>query len=135
MATLTLEIITPEGTALAHSAESVSFSSAQGQLTILPGHQPIMGQTQTGELTYKSGKETHRYAIDNGFFMLRGDKLSMLVEGAADSDKISLEAIKNAETRARKALENAKTLDPAEVEEFERIVRFAIAQRLMKERL
>lgn len=135
MATLTLEIITPEGSALTASVDSVNFPSAAGQLTILPGHQPIMGQTQTGELVYKTNNATHSYAIDNGFFMLKGDKLSLLVEGAADAAQISLEAIKTAQARAEAALKNAQKMDPAEVEEFERIVRFAIAQRLIKERL
>ena len=135
MATLTLEIITPEGAALTASVDSVTFPSATGQLTVLPGHQPIMGQTQTGELTYKMQGTSHTYAIDNGFFMLKGDKLSLLVEGAADAAQISLEAIKSAQARAEAALKNAQKLDPAEVEEFERIVRFAIAQRLIKERL
>lgn len=134
MATLTLEIITPEGAALTASVDAVTFPSATGQLTILPGHQPVMGQTQTGELTYKTAGATHTYAVDNGFFMLKGDKLSLLVEGAANAAQISLEAIKTAQARAEAALKNAQKLDPAEVEEFERIVRFAIAQRLIKER-
>ena len=135
MSTLTLEIITPEGAALTRAVESVSFPSAQGQLTLLPGHQPIIGQTVTGELVYRSEGHTHTYAIDNGFFMLKGEKLSLLVEGAAAAAQLSLESIKNAEARARQALQDAASLDPAEVEEFERIVRFAIAQRLIKERL
>lgn len=135
MATLTLEIITPEGVALTAQTAGVTFPTATGQLTILPGHQPILGQTLAGELSYRDNSQAHRYAIDNGFFMLRGDKLSLLVEGAADEAKISLEAIKAAQDRAEAALINAAQLDPAQVEEFERIVRFAIAQRLMKERL
>ena len=130
---LTLEIITPVGALLQTSARSVTFPSAQGQLTILPGHQPLIGQTIAGELTYSSDQKINRYAIDNGFFRLQGDKLSLLVEGAADEAQINLETIESAQARAQEALKNGTKLDPAEVEEFERIVRFSIAQRLLKQ--
>ncbi len=131
---LLLEIITPEGVSLSSPADSVTFPTASGQLTILPGHQPLLGQTQTGELVYKKAgdPEARVYAIDAGFFMLRGDKLSLLVEGAADAANIDLDVIKSAQERAQDALKNAQKMDPAEVEEFERIVRFSIAQRLIK---
>lgn len=132
--TLLLEIVTPEGVEIAAPVDFVTFPSAAGQLTLLPGHQPILGSTRTGELLYSAKGEQKAYAIDNGFFMLRGDKLSLLVEGAADAAGIDLEKIKNAHERAKKALKNAQKLDPAEVEEFERIVRFSIAQRLVKEK-
>ena len=131
---LLLEIITPEGVSLSVPADSVTFPTASGQLTILPGHQPILGQTQTGELVYRAQSGERVYAIDAGFFMLRGDKLSFLVEGAADAANIDLDIVKNAQERAQTALKNAQKMDPAEVEEFERIVRFAIAQRLIKQR-
>ena len=133
-APIELQVITPEGAALTTPADSVSFPSAQGQLTILPGHQPIIGQTSAGELTYRNKSETKAYAIDNGFFMLKGEKLSLLVEGAADEAKISLANIESAAARAQEALKNSTKLDPAEVEEFERIVRFSIAQRLIKQK-
>lgn len=132
---LTLEIITPEGITLSTSAQSVTFDSAEGELTILPGHQPILGQTKAGELDYVAvdGK-ANVYVIDNGFYRLLGDKLSFLVEGAADSAKIDLTAIEDARERAQKALADAQKLDPAQVEELERIVRFSMAQRLVKQR-
>jgi len=132
MASLTLEIITPEGIALTQETSSVTFPTAMGELTILPGHQPLLGQTQTGELTYLDETASRVYAIDNGFFMLRGNKLSLLVEGAADAANIDLSAISSAQARAEEALKNAHKMDPAEVEEFERIMRFSMAQRLIK---
>ncbi len=134
MASLLLEIITPDGVALRQETASVKFPTAMGELTILPSHQPIMGQTQTGELTYLADSQKHTYAIDNGFFMLEGDKLALLVEGAVDTAKIDLTAISSAQKRAEEALKNAEKMDAAEREEFERVVRFSMAQRLIKQK-
>jgi F-type H+-transporting ATPase subunit epsilon len=131
---LTFEIITPEGSPLALAVDSVTLPTANGQITILPGHQPIIGQTVAGELIYRAQGQEHSYAIDIGFFTLQRDKLSLLVEGAADTAQIDMGAIEKARERALAALKNAEKLDPAEVEEFERIARFALAQKLIKKR-
>jgi F-type H+-transporting ATPase subunit epsilon len=132
---LLLEIITPEGKALSTNATSVTFPTASGELTILPGHQPIIGQTTPGELSYL-GEDGARdiYAIDSGFFRLVADKLSFLVEGATDTDKIDLAAIEDARERAQTALADAQKLDPAQVEELEQIIRFSMAQKLVKQK-
>jgi F-type H+-transporting ATPase subunit epsilon len=128
-----LEIVTPEGVALSVSVTSATLPSAEGQLTILPGHQPILGQIVAGELDYLGEDGKHGvFAIDNGFFRLLGDKLSFLVEGAADSSGIDLAAVEDARERAQKALADAQKLDPARVEELERILRFSMAQKLVK---
>ena len=131
---LHLEIITPDGVALSTSVDSVTLGTTAGQLTLLPGHQPLLGQTVTGELVYKNKEGSHVYAIDTGFFLLKGDKLSLLVEGAINSAAIDLAAIKDAQERAKAALASTQKMDPSEIEEFERIVRFSIAQQLIKAR-
>jgi len=136
MATLTLEIVTPEGTTLTAKTPRVTLPTASGQLTILPGHQPLLGKTVTGEVLYTENNTERDFVVDNGFFMLQGDKLSLLVEGAVDSAAIDLKAIEEAQARAQAALQSSERskMDPAEVEEFERIVRFTLAQRLVKKR-
>jgi len=131
---LLLEIITPDGISLSSPVETVTMNTTAGQLTLLPGHAPLMGQTSTGELLYRDKQGSHVYAIDKGFFLLKGDKLSLLVEGAVDSAAIDLAAIKDAQERAKAALASTQKMDPAEIEEFERIVRFTIAQQLIKAR-
>jgi F-type H+-transporting ATPase subunit epsilon len=131
---LLLEIVTPDGVALSSPVDSVTMDTIDGQLTILASHQPLMGQTVAGELLYKDKTGSHVYAIDTGFYLLKGDKLSLLVEGAVDSAAIDLAAIKDAQERAKAALASAKKMDPTEIEEFERIVRFSIAQQLIKAR-
>lgn len=133
---LQLEIVTPDAKVYDESVDSVTLPTVQGEIGILPGHIPLLASLQPGEIQLTSGGTSENLAIDKGFVQILGDKVSVLTEGAINVEQIDLSAIKDARLRAEKALTEAEKMgmDPAEVERLEAIVRFSIAQRLVKQR-
>ena len=134
---LLLEIVTPEATVYSSRVNLVVLPSTEGEMGILPGHVPVLTTLHAGELTVTTeagGGET--LAIGQGFAQVIGDKVSVVTEGAINVDEIDLSAVEDARARAEKALADAveQDMDPAEIEQLETVARFALAQKLAKER-
>ena len=134
---LTLDIITPDKKVYSSDADQVILPTESGEIGILKGHIPVVTKLVTGEIrVIKSGRKDEYLAVDIGFAKVMGDTVSVLTEAAIDVKDIDLEAVESAQARAEEALSRAKEegIDPAQIEKFESIARFAIAQRLSKRR-
>lgn len=131
---LVLEIVTPENRAYSDTADAVVIPTTTGEIGILPGHLPLLTQVDPGELRVERGGNTRFLAVGRGFAQISGDKVSILAESAISEDKIDESAVEEAMRRAEAALSGDETLDPAEVERLESIVRFAVAQLLVKKK-
>lgn len=131
---LTLEIVTPEARVYSDTIDTVVIPTVDGEIGILPGHIPLLTQIDHGELRVTKGAATQYLAVGKGFAEILGDKVSILAESAIDEEKIDEEAVSKAMLRAQEALSGKETLDPAEVERLEGIVRFSVAQLGVKRR-
>ncbi|WP_269539332.1 ATP synthase F1 subunit epsilon [Cerasicoccus fimbriatus] len=132
---LKLEIVTPEKIVYSKSVDEVVLPTKQGEIDILPGHQPLLTVVEGGEVTAKGGSVEH-LAIDQGFARVQNDTISILTEAAIDIEKIDINLVEEAQKRAEAALQKAKdeNVDPAQIEELERVVRFAVIQKLAKKK-
>lgn len=133
---LTIEIVTPEKKAFTGPADSVTVPTAAGEIQLLPGHIPLTTLVAAGELVVNNGGVIERLAVDKGFARILGDTVSVITEAAIDEKKIDLSAVQAAQERAEKALAEARNapgeIDPAELEKLEQIIRFAVIQKLVK---
>ena len=132
---LKLEIVTPEKIVYSKSVDEVVLPTKQGEIDILPGHQPLLTVVEGGEVTAK-GSSVEHLAIDQGFARVQNDTISILTEAAIDIEKIDISLVEEAQKRAEAALQKAKdeNVDPAQIEELERVVRFAVIQKLAKKK-
>jgi len=131
---LILEIVTPEQRAFSDTAESVVIPTALGEIGVLPGHIPLLTQVEPGELRVEREGRTEYLAVGGGFAQISGDKVSVLAESAISEEKIDESAVEEAMKRAQEALAGKEDLEPAEVERLESVVRFAVAQLLVKKK-
>jgi F-type H+-transporting ATPase subunit epsilon len=131
---LTLEIVTPEARVYSDTVETVVIPTVEGEIGILPGHIPLLTQVEAGELRVLKNGKTELLAVGNGFAEIDGDKVSILAESAIAEEKIDVDAAEKAMQRAQEALRGKDSLDVAEVERFESIVRSAIVQIDLKRR-
>lgn len=131
---LTLEIVTPEARVYSDVIETVVIPTVEGEIGILPGHIPLLTQVAAGELRVSKNGRTEYLAVGNGFAEIEGDKVSVLAESAIDEAKIDEDATLKAQARAEEALRSRESMDPAEVERLEGVVRFAVAQLGVKRR-
>lgn len=83
-----LEIVTPRGRALTASVDEVTAPSVGGEFGVLPGHLPLLAAVRTGIVSYRTGADSKRCAIGNGFAEAKPDRLVILTE-----DYIEREAI------------------------------------------
>ncbi len=131
---LTLEIVTPEARVFSDTIDAVVIPTVEGEIGVLPGHIPLVTQMESGELRITKGSTTQFLAVGKGFAQVAADTVSVLAENAINEEKIDEKVVEEAMKRAEDALRGKESLDPAEVERLEGIVRFAVAQLGLKRR-
>ena len=105
MATLSLEIVTPEKRAYSGSARMVVVPGAEGELGILPEHMPLMTQILPGEIqvTTEDGEELF-LAVGEGFVEVTPERVSVLTDMAIEEGEIDEKAAEQAVARAEQEI-------------------------------
>lgn len=134
---LLLKIVVPEKIIFEGCASSVIIPSTLGEIELLEGHLPILGILEPGAVSYKSDGKQISIAVDAGFFQLVGDQVLILTEAAVDVQILDVRSIEAAVQRAEEALAKAKSdnrVDDEEIERLDKLFRFQVAQKLIKQR-
>jgi F-type H+-transporting ATPase subunit epsilon len=118
MATLKLEIVTPEGRAYSDDVAMVVLPSIEGEIGVYPAHVPLMTQLSPGELRITKDGKTTEFVVGTGFIEVTGDSVSVLTDSALGEEEIDENATEEAIKRAQAALKdkNLSSDDTAEVE-------------------
>src|SRR5207247_3020446 len=91
MATLRLEIVTPEEKIYSEDVEMVTLPGSEGELGVYPKHVPLLTTLVPGELrVLKDGRE-RSMAIGEGFVEIRQHEQWALLDWDLDSDKMTVE--------------------------------------------
>lgn len=132
MATLRLEIVTPEATAYSEDVEMVTLPGAEGELGVYPNHVPLLTTLNPGELrVLKGGKETF-LAIGEGFVEITGNSVSVLTDMALEPAVIDENAAEAAVARAKAAMK--EDLGAEEIASVQASLQKAMAQLHVKRR-
>jgi F-type H+-transporting ATPase subunit epsilon len=132
MATLRLEIVTPEKTAYSEDVDMVTLPGSEGELGVYPNHVPLLTTLNPGELrVLKNGQQTF-LAIGEGFVEVTGSSVSVLTDMALDVSAIDETAAEEAVARARAAMK--EDLVGEEVVAVQASLQKALAQLHVKRR-
>jgi F-type H+-transporting ATPase subunit epsilon len=104
MATLHLEIVTPEACTFSGEAQMVVVPGVEGEIGILPDHMPLMTQINPGELRYTTSEGEHFLAVGSGFLEVLPDRVSVMTDMAVAEAEIDEKAAEEAVARARKEI-------------------------------
>lgn len=104
MATLRLEIVTPEARTYSDDVDSVVIPGVEGELGILPQHVGLMTQLAPGELRIMKGGQESLLAVGEGFVEVTGEKVSVLTDMAVPESDIDEAAAEEAIRRAEAAM-------------------------------
>ncbi|MGA9452899.1 MAG: F0F1 ATP synthase subunit epsilon [Verrucomicrobiia bacterium] len=104
MATLRLEIVTPEAKVFSDDVDMVTLTGLEGEMGILPQHMPLMTQLVAGEIVVNKGKETFFLAVGDGFVQVTGDRVSILTDMAISAENIDEAKAEEARRRAENRL-------------------------------
>jgi len=110
MATIKLEIVTPEKMVFSDDVDVVLAWGLEGQLGILPHHAPLMTILQSGDLVFRRGGKEEALTISGGFLEVRPDKVVVLADACERAEEIDVARAEAAKKRAEEALKEAKTM-------------------------
>ncbi|MEE6257734.1 F0F1 ATP synthase subunit epsilon [Plantactinospora sonchi] len=85
MAQLQVELVAVEEKIWTGDAEMVVARTTEGELGVLPGHAPLLGQlAEPGQVRIKlAGGEQLTYEVNGGFLSVTGSGVTVLAESAS----------------------------------------------------
>lgn len=136
---LQLTIISQEKQLETTEAESLTLPTVEGEITVLPGHIPLLSRLQAGELHYTNGKETHSFVISKGFADVGPDNaITILVDAAVHAREISMEKAHAAVAAAQHTMTqstNREELMMAEASLKRALLEIKVAEKTKRSRI
>lgn len=132
MATLKLEIVTPDAKVFSEDVEMVTLPGVEGEMGIYPQHVPLMTQIVAGEIIARKGGQDYFLAIGEGFVEVTGDHVSILADMAIRAENIDEAKAEEARRRAEARL--AEQLDDEEGATVHAALAHSLAQLKVKRR-
>ncbi|MDQ4105397.1 MAG: F0F1 ATP synthase subunit epsilon [Actinomycetota bacterium] len=102
MAEMSVELVAVERQVWSGTATSVFAETTEGELGVLPGHTPLLGELVEGgivKVTTADG-ETVTAAVFGGFLSVTGARVTVLAEAAELADEIDAQAAQDALAQA-----------------------------------
>lgn len=110
--TLQFEITTPERTVLTDTVIYVTAPTKSGEITILPGHIPLVSSLNSGVIEAKNQNEEFEImALSGGFIEVAGNKVVILADTAERAPEIDLEKAEEARKKAEEDRKNYTQMD------------------------
>ena len=132
MATLKLEIVTPEAKTYSEDVDMVTLPGVEGEMGIYPMHVPIMTQLAAGEVSVRKGGQDYFLAIGDGFVEITGTRVAIMTDMAIKAENIDEARAEEARRRAEARL--AEKLDDAEAAQVSAALAHSLAQLKVKRR-
>ena len=132
MATIKLEIVTPEAKTFSDDVDMVTLTGTEGEMGILPQHMPLMTGLVGGEIHARKGTENIFLAVGDGFVQVTGDRVAILTDMAIRAENIDEAAAEQARQKAEARL--AEKLSDEESAAVQAALAYATTQLNVKRR-
>jgi F-type H+-transporting ATPase subunit epsilon len=132
MATLKLEIVTPDAKTYSEDVEMVTLPGAEGEMGIYPQHVPVLTQIVSGEITVRKDGRDYFLAVGEGFVEITGERVAIMTDMAIRAENIDEAKAEEARKRAEARL--AEQLDDEETAVVSAALAHALAQLKVKRR-
>ena len=127
-----IEIVTPEKIAYSEEADQVTLPTADGEITVLPNHVPLVTKLLPGELIVKKGGQYIVLASGGGFAEIDGKKVSVVTDLAQRPEEIDEKEAEAAVERAEQALKEKERFSEEEFAATTATLQKALAQLRIK---
>jgi len=109
---LDFQIATPEKVVYKDKIDKVSLPTELGQITILPGHIPLVATLTAGEMVIYRNEQAEPYAVTGGFVEVKpGNNVVVLADACEHIEEIDEQRAKEAAARAKKLMEGKRVDD------------------------
>lgn len=103
-----LRLIAPDGVKYEEDATEVTLPTADGEITVLANHMPLISLLKPGEITIRNGQKEHNLATEGGIVEIANNVVKILADTAEDADSLDELKIVEAKKAAEQAKANAK---------------------------
>ena len=101
-----VDIVTAERLVFSEDADIVMVPGVEGEMGILPHHEPIMTMIKPGEVLVRKGTEEFSMAVSGGFLEVTPDHITILADAAERADEIDIARAEAAKKRAEEKQTN-----------------------------
>lgn len=124
--TIKFKIVTPEDIVLETKVTQVTIPTQSGEITVLPGHIPLVSNLQPGVIeATKEDKTSVIMSVSGGFLEVNNKNINILADTAERAQEIDLAKVEEAKKQAEISKKDTKQFDK---------IRFAnITAKLAKE--
>jgi len=106
------EIVTPERTVLKEKVQQVTVPTKQGEITVLPGHIPLVASLIPGVIEIvKDDGGRDVISVSGGFIEVVKDKIVILADTAERAEEIKLDQAEEARQRAEETVKSIRHFD------------------------
>lgn len=92
--TLQFDLVSPERLLASVEATQVQIPGAEGDMTAMPDHAPLITTLRPGILKVSSAGGDSEYVVTGGFAEINADSISVLAEQAVPRDEITPDMFK-----------------------------------------
>ena len=127
--TMQFDLVSPERRVASLEVTSVQIPGADGDMTAMPGHAPLITTLRPGILRVESTGGTQEYVVTGGFAEI-GENLSVLAERALPRKEMTQETFDAILEEARAALNTAKEVfvnEPGPVDDAAKLLSDMVA--------
>ena len=127
--TMQFDLVSPERRVASLEVTSVQIPGADGDMTAMPGHAPLITTLRPGILRVESTGGTQEYVVTGGLAEI-GENLSVLAERALPREEMTQETFDAFLEEARAALNNAKEMsvnEPGRVDDAAKLLSDMVA--------
>jgi F-type H+-transporting ATPase subunit epsilon len=132
MATLKLEIVTPEARIYSEEVDMVTLPGIEGEMGIFPMHVPLMTQIAPGEIVVRKNGQDFHLAVGEGFVEITADRVAVMSDMAIRAENI--DEVKAEEARKRAESRLAEKIDDEEAAMVSAALAQSLAQLKVKRR-
>ena len=128
--TVQFDLVSPERLLASVEAREVQIPGAEGDMTALPDHAPLITTLRPGVVTVTGAEGTQSYVVTGGFAEINPESISVLAERAIPREEVTQEhfdeMIREANTRLEKAQDAYKN-EPGPVDEAAKLLSDMVA--------
>ena len=112
--TVQFDLVSPERLLASTQAKEVQIPGAEGDMTAMPDHAPLITTLRPGVLKVSGSDGDASYVVTGGFAEINASTISVLAERAIPQSDVTLEQFAEMMGEANARLEKAQAADSAE---------------------
>jgi len=128
--TMQFDLVSPERLLASVEAKEVQFPGAEGDMTAMPDHTPLITTLRPGIVKVNGKDGEKEYVVTGGFAEINGESISVLAERAIPRDDITQEQFQEMVDEANAKLKKAQDAyenEPGPVDEAAKLLADMVA--------